>query len=166
MQLQARSRFSAASQVQQHATEMRTGLTMLGREVQQPEDDAPDSVASPGGDAGHMRRDSLNQRGQHITVSLQPGASQVCPALPGCQAPCNACLATSSGDHINQLSCCTGAQNVYANMAGNVLVHITAPALGLSSAQWSVVSWGQSQLARESVYDHKYIYRWGACYGS
>ena len=53
------------------------------------------------------------------------------------------------------------AQNVYANMTGNVLVHITAPALGLSSAQWSVVSWGQSQLARESVYDRKYIYRWG-----
>ena len=34
-----------------------------------------------------------------------------------------------------------------------MLVHITAPALGLSSAQWSVVSWGQSQLARESLYD-------------
>ena len=63
---------------------------------------------------------------------------------------------------MNQLNCCTGTQNVYANMAGNVLVHITAPALGLSSAQWSVVSWGQSQLARESVYDHKYIYRWGS----
>ena len=56
-------------------------------------------------------------------------------------------------------------QNVYANMAGNVLVHITAPALGLSSAQWSVVSWGQSQLARESVYDHKYIYRCGSLAG-
>ena len=50
-------------------------------------------------------------------------------------------------------------QNVYANMEGNVLVHISAPALGLSSMHWAVVSWGQSQLTRESVYDAKYIYR-------
>ncbi len=53
-------------------------------------------------------------------------------------------------------------QNVYANMEGNVLVHVSAPALGLSSAHWAVVSWGQSQLTRESVYDAKYIYRCAA----
>jgi hypothetical protein len=74
---------------------------------------------------GNFRRDSLAQRGSHITVSLKPGA----------------------------------VQNVYANMEGNVLVHLTAPVLGLSSAQWAVVSWGQSQLTRESLYDAKYIYR-------
>ena len=56
-----------------------------------------------------------------------------------------------------------GLQNVYANMEGNVLVHVSAPALGLSSAHWAVVSWGQSQLTRESVYDAKYIYRCAAC---
>lgn len=50
-------------------------------------------------------------------------------------------------------------QNVYANMEGNVLVHVSAPALGLSSMHWAVVSWGESQLTRESVYDAKYIYR-------
>jgi hypothetical protein len=51
------------------------------------------------------------------------------------------------------------AQKVYANMEGNVLVHVSAPALGLSAGHWAVASWGQSQLTRESVYDAKYIYR-------
>lgn len=55
--------------------------------------------------------------------------------------------------------CGVGLQNVYANMEGNVLVHISAPALGLSAAHWAVVSWAQSQLTRESVYEAKYIYR-------
>ena len=50
-------------------------------------------------------------------------------------------------------------QNVYANMGGNVLVHVSAPALGLAAAQWAVVSWGESQVMRESITDAKYIYR-------
>lgn len=50
-------------------------------------------------------------------------------------------------------------QKVYANMEGNVLVHVAAPALGLSAGHWAVASWGESQLTRESVYDAKYIYR-------
>lgn len=50
-------------------------------------------------------------------------------------------------------------QNVYANMAGNVLVHVSAPSLGLAAAQWAVVSWGESQVMRESITDAKYIYR-------
>ena len=50
-------------------------------------------------------------------------------------------------------------QNVYANMGGNVLVHVSAPALGLAAAQWAVVSWGESQVMRESISDAKYIYR-------
>lgn len=58
-----------------------------------------------------------------------------------------------------KFACMDCLQNVYANMEGNVLVHVSAPALGLSSAHWAVVSWGQSQLTRESVYDAKYIYR-------
>jgi hypothetical protein len=45
-------------------------------------------------------------------------------------------------------------------MEGNVLVHVSAPALGLSAGHWAVASWGQSQLTRESVYDAKYIYRY------
>ena len=51
-------------------------------------------------------------------------------------------------------------QNVYANMGGNVLVHVSAPALGLAAAQWAVVSWGESQVMRESITDAKYIYRY------
>lgn len=54
-------------------------------------------------------------------------------------------------------------QNVYANMGGNVLVHVSAPALGLAAAQWAVVSWGESQVMRESITDAKYIYRCTPC---
>ena len=41
-----------------------------------------------------------------------------------------------------------------------MLVHVSAPSLGLAAAQWAVVSWGESQVMRESISDAKYIYRW------
>ena len=47
-----------------------------------------------------------------------------------------------------------------------MLVHVSAPALGLAAAQWAVVSWGESQVMRESITDAKYIYRyisWHSC---
>ncbi len=50
-------------------------------------------------------------------------------------------------------------QNVYANMGGNVLVHVAVPTLGMIAAHWAVVSWAPSQVTRDSVYDAKYIYR-------
>lgn len=50
-------------------------------------------------------------------------------------------------------------QNVYANMDGNVMVHIAIPALGMVATHWAVVCWSKSQIRRESLYDLKYIYR-------
>ena len=50
-------------------------------------------------------------------------------------------------------------QNVYANMEGNVLVHVAIPALGMVATHWAVVCWSKLQTTRESVYDLKYIYR-------
>ena len=50
-------------------------------------------------------------------------------------------------------------QNVYANMGGNVLLHVSAPDLGLVASHWAVVSWARAQTQRRSVYDAKYIYR-------
>lgn len=50
-------------------------------------------------------------------------------------------------------------QNVYANMSGNVMVHVAVPALGMVATHWAVVSWSKIQVQRESVYDLKYIYR-------
>ena len=51
------------------------------------------------------------------------------------------------------------AQNVYADMGGNVLVHIAIPALGMVATHWAVVSWSKDQVARESYFDAKYVYR-------
>ena len=51
------------------------------------------------------------------------------------------------------------AQSVYADMRGNVLVHVKVPALGLNATQWAVISWAQSQKERETVSDRKYIFR-------
>ena len=50
-------------------------------------------------------------------------------------------------------------QSVYADMRGNVLVHVKVAALGLNATQWAVISWAQSQKERETVADRKYIFR-------
>ena len=48
---------------------------------------------------------------------------------------------------------------MYADMGGNVLVHVAIPALGMVATHWAVVSWAKSQVVRETIYDAKYIYR-------
>ena len=54
---------------------------------------------------------------------------------------------------------CADVQNVYADMGGNVLVHIAIPALGMVATHWAVISWSKDQVARESFFDAKYVYR-------
>ncbi|KAK9815754.1 hypothetical protein WJX72_009012 [[Myrmecia] bisecta] len=50
-------------------------------------------------------------------------------------------------------------KDVYAHMAGNLLMHVEVPALGLTASHWSVISWAGGQIARNSISDAKYIYR-------
>ena len=57
-------------------------------------------------------------------------------------------------------------QNVYADMGGNVLVHIAIPALGMVATHWAVISWSKDQVARESFFDAKYVYRCPLLLGS
>jgi hypothetical protein len=51
------------------------------------------------------------------------------------------------------------SQHIYADLSGNVLMHVTVPELGLHSTQWAVISWARSQTSRRYVTDAKYIYR-------
>lgn len=55
-------------------------------------------------------------------------------------------------------------QNVYADMGGNVMVHIAIPALGMLAMHWAVVSWSRLQMKREGIFDYKYIYRCDIAY--
>ena len=50
-------------------------------------------------------------------------------------------------------------QDVYADLSGNVLMHVTVPELGLRSSHWSVISWASSQVHSQDFADAKYIYR-------
>lgn len=113
-----------------------------------------------------LSRASLGQTGQHITLSLKPGASQVRSCYIATCYPWIAHMLRSLAYQMFLCHLCVVTwrvfrllQNVYANMAGNVLVHVSAPSLGLAAAQWAVVSWGESQVMRESITDAKYIYR-------
>ena len=48
---------------------------------------------------------------------------------------------------------------MYADLRGNVLVHVKVLALGLNAVQWAVISWAQSQVQRDTLADRKYIFR-------